>query len=95
MIDMKNVIEQKISNDEESICEKCSHRRVCRAIDNQPCFECNQFEQEVVRCKDCEYLGRTSCPTYYEDRMTYRDCWALDGDNDFCSYGERREGECK
>ena len=48
---------------------------------------------EVVRCKDCRYQGRASCPTYYEDRMTYRDCWALDGDNDFCSYGERREGE--
>ena len=48
---------------------------------------------EVVRCKDCKYQGRVSCPTYYEDRMTYRDCWALDGDNDFCSQGERREGE--
>ena len=45
---------------------------------------------EVVRCKDCEYEGTASCPTYYEDSMTYRDCWALDGDNDFCSYGERR-----
>lgn len=47
----------------------------------------------VVRCKDCKYEGTSGCPTYYEDSMTYRDCWALDGDNDFCSYGERREGE--
>ena len=45
---------------------------------------------EVVRCKDCQYSGTDSCPTWYEDRMTYRDCWHLDGDNDFCSYGERR-----
>ena len=48
---------------------------------------------EVVRCKDCRYQGRAGCPTYYEDSMTYRDCWALDDDNDFCSYGERRGGE--
>ena len=45
---------------------------------------------EVVRCKDCKYQCTESCPTYYEDRMTYRDSWSLDGDNDFCSYGERR-----
>lgn len=48
---------------------------------------------ELVRCKDCKYQGRASCPTYYEDRRTYRDCWALDGDNDFCSDGVRREEE--
>ena len=46
-----------------------------------------------VLCKDCEYRDTGSCPTYYEDRMTYRDCWALDGDNDFCSYGERRTND--
>ena len=46
-----------------------------------------------VRCKDCKYQDRASCPTYYEDRMTYRDCWALDGDNDFCSDGVRRDEE--
>ena len=48
---------------------------------------------EVVRCKDCKYQCTASCPTYYEDRMTYRDSWALDGDNDFCSYGERKTDE--
>lgn len=45
---------------------------------------------EVVRCKDCKYQCTDSCPTWYEDRMTYRDSWSLDSDDDFCSYGERR-----
>ena len=88
MIDMKNVIEQKISNNEKSICEKCSHRRVCRAIDNQPCFECNQFLQEVVRCKDCK-----QCDYIAYDYGICRKTMLLIKNDDFCSYGERREGE--
>ena len=37
------VIKQRLRADDESICFKCFHRKVCRAIDNQPCIECNQF----------------------------------------------------
>lgn len=86
MVDMTNVIEQRISNNEKSICEKCSHRRVCSAIDNQPCFECNQFEPEVVRCKDCKYYTSSSAcigimPGYGFDVEP----------DDFCSGGERKE----
>ena len=36
-------IEQRLKNGAESICDKCFHGKVCRAIDNQPCIECNQF----------------------------------------------------
>ena len=36
-------IQQRLRDDAESICFKCFHRKVCRAIDNQPCIECNQF----------------------------------------------------
>ena len=36
-------IEQKLKNGAESICDKCFHGKVCRAIDNQPYIECNQF----------------------------------------------------
>lgn len=49
-------IMQKVSRAEKSICGKCSHRKVCFAIDNQPCFECNQFTEEVVRGHWKEYL---------------------------------------
>lgn len=53
------VIQQRLKGDAESICFKCFHRKVCRAIDNQPCIECNQFTdasgitvQEWVSVKD-------------------------------------------
>lgn len=52
-------IQQRLRADAESICFKCFHRKVCRAIDNQPCIECNQFTdandvtvQEWISVKD-------------------------------------------
>ena len=83
---------QKVNRNEKSICGKCSHRFVCFGIKNQPCFECNRFEEEVVYCKDClfwaEYesslLGKVMC-------CTGQGCVRIEKKaDDFCSYGERR-----
>ena len=41
---------------------------------------------EVVRCKDCHWRNRNCC-------MHPTDGMNVTQDNDFCSYGERREGE--
>lgn len=40
------LIFQKVKNGGMSICVNCSHRKVCKGIDNQPCVECNQFFNE-------------------------------------------------
>jgi hypothetical protein len=90
---------QKVSRSEKSICPKCFHNHVCLAIDNQPCFECNQFV-EVVRCKDCKYAENMfpiengsghlmgDCTVRKEDEIVVM-VWG----NDFCSYGERKDNE--
>ena len=64
-----------------------------------------QDVEEVVRCKDCKYQIKEWHPdnrmiskgyyTYGCDRNFHRySSNAVNGmDNDFCSYGERREGE--
>ena len=39
----KNIC-QKIERCEVSICQTCIHCLVCRAIDNQPCTECNHYQ---------------------------------------------------
>jgi hypothetical protein len=39
----------------------------------------------VVRCKDCKYHNAPACPM----RLSFN--WT--DDNDFCSYGERRNGD--
>lgn len=41
---MSKNIYQKIERGEVSICQTCIHRLVCRAIDNQPCTECNHYQ---------------------------------------------------
>ena len=38
----------------------------------------------VVRCRDCEYHNKPPCPMKLSFNWTE--------DNDFCSYGERKEG---
>ena len=39
---------------------------------------------EVVRCRECKYHNKSPCPM----RLSFN--WTED--NDFCSYGERKEG---
>ena len=39
----------------------------------------------VVRCRECKYHNKPPCPM----RMSFN--WTED--NDFCSYGERKEGD--
>lgn len=39
---------------------------------------------EVVRCRECKYHNNPPCPM----RLSFN--WTED--NDFCSYGERKEG---
>lgn len=41
---MAEYIKQKIQGGKKSICDSCTHRNVCKAIDNQPCTECNHYQ---------------------------------------------------
>lgn len=49
-------------------------------IDNAPTVEA----VPVVRCRECEYHNKPPCPMKLSFNWTE--------DNDFCSYGERKEG---
>lgn len=44
---------------------------------------------EVVRCKDCVKRGTEYCSMYYQCNCGEQHTW--ESDNDFCSYGERKE----
>lgn len=47
---------------------------------------------EVVRCKECMHNGSfdTDCPFGWRDER-----FNLPDDMDFCSYGERKDDECR
>ncbi len=50
----------------------------------------------VVRCKDCVhwYDREGVCLKIYSDGNVSADAWQERKPDDFCSYGERKDGEC-
>ena len=46
----------------------------------------------VVRCKDCKHYDLGVCLKIYSDGNMHTDAWQSRRPEDFCSYGERKEG---
>ena len=46
----------------------------------------------VVRCKDCKHYDMGVCLKIYSDGNAHPDAWQSRRPEDFCSYGERKEG---
>ena len=74
-------------------CVDCDHYLVCKYVDYDR-WSCSRFRhyvntEEVVRCKDCKH---------YADYGRVWDCQKYEGMNfpdedDFCSYGERKDND--
>ena len=48
----------------------------------------------VVRCKDCKHNGTWQCHMEYDEYHPEADIHhEMHGDDDFCSYGERKDGD--
>ena len=47
---------------------------------------------ELVRCKDCIHYDLGVCLKIYSDGNAQKDSWQSRNPNDFCSYGERKDG---
>ena len=45
--------------------------------------------EEIVRCKDCVNRKTENCAMYYRCNCGEQHTW--ENDNNFCSYGERKE----
>lgn len=50
----------------------------------------NENGLKVVRCKDCKHYNKSLCT--YSQAKGYRGCATCVEENDFCSYGERKDG---
>lgn len=46
----------------------------------------------VVRCKDCKHYDMGVCLKIYSDGNVHPEAWQKRRPDDFCSYGERKEG---
>lgn len=47
---------------------------------------------EVVRCKDCKHYDMGVCLKIYSAGNAHPEAWQPRRPEDFCSYGERKEG---
>ena len=47
---------------------------------------------EVVRCRDCVHYDFGICLKIYSDGAVNQCAWQARNEDDFCSYGERKEG---
>ena len=62
-------------------------------------MDCIRYASEVdavpvVRCKDCKHNGTWQCHMEYDEYHPEADIHhEMHGDDDFCSYGERKEDE--
>ena len=79
-------------------CGDCLYFPMCsHYVDAEETFPevggCRVFKRkdafvEVVRCKDCKHWTMGYC-----NHFAYYDYEPTTNEDDFCSYGERREGE--
>jgi hypothetical protein len=46
----------------------------------------------VTRCKDCEHYDMGVCLKIYSDGNVHPEAWQERNPDDFCSYGEPKEG---
>lgn len=78
-----NDIHQTIKAGAKSICQNCVHYPVCRAVDNQPCDECNQYAPPVRHgrwIEDHDYLKCPECSVMVKWDFTFFDI----GDWNYC-----------
>ena len=47
----------------------------------------------VVRCKDCKHYDMGVCLKIYSDGNMHTEAWQRRKPDDFCSYGERKDGD--
>ncbi len=64
---------------------------VIRAVDAQPAADV----APVVRCKDCKHYDMGACLKIYSDGNVHPEAWQSRRPDDFCSYGERKDGGAK
>ena len=77
----------ELSDEDWSVTGGTAIRLIHNAIDNAPTIDA----VPVVRCKDCKFGDWDSEPNDAMVCMRTKDGFWRSG-NDFCSYGERKEG---
>lgn len=70
---------------------KAVEKVCCAVIDND--VKSPLDVEFVVRCNDCKHYDLGVCLKIYSDGNMHTESWQSRRPEDFCSYGEREEGD--
>lgn len=87
LIDAKKLVDMLYDNEFAMLCPL---DEVSGVVDACPTVDA----VVVTRCKDCIHYDLGVCLKIYSDGNAQKDSWQSRNPNDFCSYGERKDGEC-
>ena len=73
----------------------CKEMQMIRQGDGAAIGVCLAREKELVRCKDCIHWYEPDgvCLKIYSDGAVSPYAWQYRNEDDFCSYGERKDNE--
>ena len=72
--------------------ERAMYRKLCEAeiaIGKLPAADA----APVVRCKNCTHYDLGVCLKIYSDGNAQKDSWQSRNPDDYCSFGERKDGK--
>ena len=83
----------KINYHEHTECMGHGDFETVRTVTDKEIAEIPTVEAvEVVRCRDCVHYNFGVCLKIYSDGAVNQCAWQARNEDDFCSYGERKEG---
>lgn len=85
LIDAKKLVDMLYDNEFAMLCPL---DEVSGVVDACPTVDA----VVVTRCKDCIHYDLGVCLKIYSDGNAQKDSWQSRNPNDFCSYGEKRDG---
>ena len=85
---LEHIKPYELSDEDWSVTGGTAIRLIHNAIDNAPTIDA----VPVVRCRECKHRGTDDCIFHIKGEPADEEL-LLKLDNDFCSYGERKEGD--
>lgn len=78
----------QITDDLKWLVNFAAHSKIQKLIADTPTVDA----VPVVRCKDCKHYDMGVCLKIYSDGNVHPEAWQSRRPDDFCSYGERKDG---
>ena len=94
IIHCKEVAIRKLKNKNNAKCVQCGeeHVQLAKWLKELKAYKSREDVVPVIRCKDCRKRRKDGyCTKFIQNISGIASAWYMPQDDDFCSYGERKE----